>query len=304
MEIIPINPHGFCKGVFKAIRLAKQTALDNPGTRITILGQIVHNRFVVEALKQYGIVTLDDPKASRLALLEQITDGIVIFTAHGVSKAVKEEAARRNLIVMDATCEDVLSTQELIESAVTANQTIFYIGKSRHPEANAITESYPQVHLIEHIEDIPLISNQSEIFVTNQTTMSKNDIEHIIDAIIKQYPQASVAREICSATRLRQEAIEKIKNADAMLVVGDSNSNNTRMLERIAIEHGIQQVQRIESIEELDTSFLHKDIRIAVTAGASTPQRITRQVIDYLRSYDFENPAELPKVDIKTLLDE
>lgn len=304
MEVIPINPSGFCKGVFKAIRLAKLTAKENPGVQVTILGQIVHNRFVVEALKQYGIATIDIPKASRLELLDQITDGIVIFTAHGVSKAVKEEAIRRKLTFMDATCEDVLSTQELIESALLANQTIFYIGKSHHPEANAIMETYPQIYLIEKIQDIPQVPNQSEIFVTNQTTMSKNDIEHIIDAIIKQYPEASVAREICAATRLRQEAVEKIKNADAMIVVGDPKSNNTMMLAKIAQEHGLKLVYRIESIEELDTSFLEENMRIAVTAGASTPKKITQQVIDYLRDYDFKHPAQLPKVNIDTLLDE
>lgn len=304
MEIIPVNPRGFCKGVFKAIRLATQAAKDNPGIQITILGQIVHNRYVVEALHQAGIKTLDDPKASRLELLNKISDGIVIFTAHGVSNAVRQEAGRRNLTVMDATCEDVLSTQQLVESASLANQTIFYIGKSKHPEANSITESYPHVFLIEKIQDIPQISTDSDIFVTNQTTMSKNDIEHIIDAIIKQYPQASIAREICAATRLRQEAIEKISNADAMIVVGDPKSNNTLMLEKIALEQGIKHVYRIESIEDLDTSFLSKDLRIAVTAGASTPQKLTQQIIDYLRSYDFDHPAELPKVNIHTLLDE
>jgi 4-hydroxy-3-methylbut-2-en-1-yl diphosphate reductase len=304
MEIIPVNPRGFCKGVFKAIRLAKQTAKENPGVQVTILGNIVHNRFVVEALKEAKIMTLDDPNASRLELLNQITDGIVIFTAHGVSNAVRQEAKRRKLTIMDATCEDVLSTQQLVESASLANQTIFYIGKSRHPEANAIIESYPQVYLIEKIQDIPQLKVDSDIFVTNQTTMSKNDIEHIIDAIIKQYPHATIAREICAATRLRQEAIEKIKDADAMIVVGDPTSNNTRMLEKIAIEHGLKHVYRIESVEQLDTSFLNRDIRIAVTAGASTPQKLTQQVIDYLRSYDFDHPADLPKVNIATLLDE
>ena len=303
MEIIPIAPRGFCKGVYQAVRLAKHTAKANPGVQVTILGQIVHNRYVVEALNQYGIITLDDPKASRLELLSQITDGIVIFTAHGISKAVKEEAARRNLTVLDATCEDVVSTQNLIESAWIAKQTIFYIGKSNHPEANAVLESYPHVHLVESIEDIPKVGHDSEIFVTNQTTMSKNDIEHIIDAIIKQYPKASISREICAATRLRQQAIEKIE-ADALIVVGDPKSNNTRMLAKIALEHGIKQVFRIESIEELDTSFLNKDIRIAVTAGASTPSKLTQQVIDYLKTYDFDHPAELPKVNLLTLLEE
>jgi 4-hydroxy-3-methylbut-2-en-1-yl diphosphate reductase len=304
MEVIPIAPRGFCKGVYQAIRLAKQTALDHPGVKITVLGQIVHNRFVVEALKKYGIQTLDDPKASKLELLDQVEDGIVIFTAHGISKFVKEEAAKRKLIIKDATCEDVLSTQALIESARLANQTIFYIGKSGHPEANAIIESFQQVYLIEKINDIPQLSDQPEIFVTNQTTQSKNDIEHIIDAIIKQYPQAVIAREICAATRYRQEAIEKIRWVDSLIVVGDPRSNNTRMLAKIAHQHGVSDVIQIESIEQLDTSRLFKGMRIAVTAGASTPHKLTQQVIDYLNDYDFDYPADLPKVDIDTLLDE
>jgi 4-hydroxy-3-methylbut-2-enyl diphosphate reductase len=304
MEVIPIAPRGFCKGVYNAIRLAKQTAIANPDKQITILGQIVHNRYIVEALEKFKIKTLDDPKASRMELLNQVTEGIVIFTAHGISNNVREEAIRRNLTVLDTTCEDVLSTRDLIESAITMMQTVFYIGKSAHPEANAILESYPSVYLIEKISDIPSLNNHSEIFVTNQTTMSKNDIEHIIEAIIKQYPQATIAREICGATRLRQEAIEKIKNVDALIVVGDPKSNNTQMLAKIALEHHIEHVYRIESIEQLDTSLLKKDMRIAVTAGASTPSKLTQQIIDYLNIYDFENPAELPKVDIFTLLDE
>ena len=304
MEVIPIAPRGFCKGVYNAIRLAKQTAIANPGVQITILGQIVHNRYIVQALEKFGIKTLNIPNASRLELLDKVTEGIVIFTAHGISNAVRNEAIRRNLTILDTTCEDVLSTQVLIESATVMNQTVFYIGKSNHPEANAVLENYPDVCLIERISDIPTLNDHSEIFVTNQTTMSKNDIEHIIEAIIKQYPQATIAREICGATRLRQEAIERIKNVDALIVVGDPNSNNTQMLAKIALEHHIEQVYRIESIEQLDTSVLKKEMRIAVTAGASTPAKLTQQIIDYLNVYDFEQPAKLPKVDIFTLLDE
>jgi 4-hydroxy-3-methylbut-2-enyl diphosphate reductase len=304
MEVIPIAPRGFCKGVYNAIRLAKQTAIENPGVQITILGQIVHNRFVVEALRKYGIKTLDDPKASRLELLDQVTEGIVIFTAHGISKSVKEEAIKRKLTVLDATCVDVLSTQALIESASLAHQTVFYIGKSGHPEANSVLENTSGVYLIEKIQDIPTLDLHTEIFVTNQTTMSKNDIEHIIDAIIKQYPQALIAREVCAATRLRQEAIEKMKMVDTLIVVGDPNSNNTMMLAKIAVEQNIKQVLRLESIEELDTSVLRNDMKIAVTAGASTPHKLTQQIIEYLRTYDFDNPSSLPKVDINTLLDE
>lgn len=304
MEVIPIAPRGFCKGVYNAIRLAKQTAIANPGVRITVLGQIVHNRYIVQALEKFGINTLDDPKATRMELLNKVTEGIVIFTAHGISNNVREEANRRNLTVLDTTCEDVLSTQDLIESAITSKQTVFYIGKSAHPEANAVLESYPSVCLIEEISDIPSLNDHSEIFVTNQTTMSKNDIEHIIEAIIKQYPQATIAREICGATRLRQEAIEKIKQVDALIVVGDPKSNNTQMLAKIAREHHIEQVYRIESVEQLDTSVLRKEMKIGVTAGASTPHKITQQIIDYLNVYDFEQPAILPKVDILSLLDE
>jgi 4-hydroxy-3-methylbut-2-enyl diphosphate reductase len=304
MEVITIAPRGFCKGVFLAIRLAKQTAIANPGTQVTILGQIVHNRYVVEALRKYGIVTLDDPKATRLELLDRVTEGIVIFTAHGISKKVKEEALRRNLVVMDATCTDVLSTHKLIQSAQLEKQTVFYIGKSGHPEAVAVLDSYPYIHLIEKIQDIPTLDTTCDIFVTNQTTVSKNDIEHIIDAIIKQYPHAIIAREVCSATRLRQDAVEKIKVVDMLIVVGDPMSNNTSMLAKIAVEHGIKQVIRLESIEQLDTSILNKNMRIAITAGASTPSKITQQIIDYLTTYDFDRPAQLPNIDINTLLDE
>lgn len=304
MEVIPIAPRGFCKGVYQAIRLAKKTAQENPGVKVTILGQLVHNRYVRDALFAMGIHTADDPKVSRLELLDTIDEGIVIFTAHGVSAKIREEAARRNLLIADATCQDVLNTQSLIESAHAINQTIFYIGKAGHPESQAVIESFTNIFLIESAQDIPTLNEDKEIFVTNQTTMSKNDIEHIINEILKQYPNAQIANEICSATRLRQQAIEKIKQADALIVVGDPQSNNTLMLAKIAEQHGIKTVCRIESVEELDTSILKEDMRVAVTAGASTPAKLTQQVIDYLKAYDFQDPAELPKVDVSVILDE
>ena len=304
MEVIQIAPRGFCKGVYQAIRLAKKTAQENPGVKVTILGQLVHNRYVRDALFAMGIHTADDPKVSRLELLDTIDEGIVIFTAHGVSAKIREEAARRNLLIADATCQDVLNTQSLIESAHAINQTIFYIGKSGHPESQAVIESFTNIFLIESAQDIPTLNENKEIFVTNQTTMSKNDIEHIINEILKQYPNAQIANEICSATRLRQQAIEKIKQADALIVIGDPQSNNTLMLAKIAEQHGIKTVCRIESVEELDTSILKEDMRVAVTAGASTPAKLTQQVIDYLKAYDFQDPAELPKVDVSVILDE
>lgn len=304
MEVIPIAPRGFCKGVFNAIRLAKKTALENPQVKITVLGQLVHNRYVSEALKLLNIDTLNEPHASRTELLSKIKDGIVIFTAHGVSSSIREEALRRNLKIVDATCDDVWNTHALIKSAQNEGQTLFYIGKAGHPETQGIMDSFSEIYLIERTEDVPDIGKHHKIFVTNQTTMSKNDIEHIIHAIIKQYPQAHIANEICAATRLRQQAVERIPDADVLIVVGDPRSNNTQMLAKIATQHGIANVHRIESIEQLDTALLKKNMRIAVTSGASTPAKLTRQVIDYLNDYDFDHPAPLPRVDITTLLDE
>lgn len=303
MEIIPLRPRGFCKGVVRALQLAKQARIDHPDTPITILGSIVHNRFVVDALKYYNINTLENRSRSRLELLDDIQDGIVIFSAHGVSTLIKQRAQELNLKTLDATCEDVSSTFELVKQHLDLGKEVIYVGKANHPESLGIIESFPDVHFVTKIEDVERLQlNSKDPFVSNQTTLSTLQIEDIFDAIVKRYPLADITNEICAATRFRQLAILESQNLDALVVVGDPHSNNTQMLASIGRDCKISEVITIESIEDLPIDVFKEHWRVGITSGASTPTYLTNQIIDYLMQVDLSNPAAFPEVELSKIL--
>lgn len=296
--IIEVKPQGYCGGVLKAISIAKETRKKYPSEKITVLGNLVHNHYVKQALQYLEIETVDNAKKSRLELLEEVREGVVIFTAHGVSQVVKDTAAKKGLICVDASCPFVLQTQKVVRNKLAEGFEIFYIGKNRHPEAESIYSTSEKVHLIEKMESIPL-GIQSKVFVTNQTTMSIMDIQNIFNQIKRIYPEAVFHDEICNATRVRQQAILdlKDKNIDALIVVGDPTSNNSRKLAEIGKLAQIPFVQSVESIDYLDTNdFLDKET-IAVTSGASTPTYLTKQIIDYLK-----DPSNKQKIRIEDIL--
>ena len=286
MEIINVIPRGFCKGVVRAIEIAKQTALQYPNDKITILGELVHNRFVVESLDEAGITTIEDRTLSRMELLERIESGVVIFTAHGIGDDVVARAKEKGLITVNAACEDVVHTQQLIKSYLDLNFEVLYIGQLHHPESQAVLSIDPQhIHLIQTLNDLPKrLIDERRLFVTNQTTMSQYDIKNIMDVLVKRYPEAVVSDEICNATRMRQEAIMRLEDVDCLLVVGDVRSNNTAMLAKIGQAHGIADVYRIESAKDLPLDQLANVRRIAVTAGASTPYFLIKQVLEALET--------------------
>lgn len=291
MEVIKITPRGYCHGVVDAIQIAKQVARD-PGVPrpIYILGQIVHNHHVVEEMSQLGIVTLDGE--SRLALLEQIEPpATVIFTAHGVSPQVRIRAKEKGLNVVDATCPDVTRTHDLIRELVNQGYEIFYIGKRNHPEPEGALGVAPgKVHLVETMDDLDRIRPQtSKLAVTNQTTMSIWDTQHLMNAIQERYPQVQVYNEICLATQLRQEAVAKqAPEADLVLVVGDSRSNNSKRLVQVAREIAGREAYLVDSVADVRPEWLRGKRKVAVTSGASTPTSITREVIRYLQDLNLE----------------
>ncbi len=301
MEVISIVPRSYCKGVVSAIKMAKNIRQKHPNESITILGPLVHNRFVIEALALLNINTLIYTQKSKLEMLELIKDGVVMFTAHGVSEQVKQAAQAKGLVCYDATCEDVFATQTLINQAILDHKTVLYIGKLNHPESMAVIENDPIVILITNVNDIPN-SIDGPILVTNQTTLSMLDIKPIFDAILARFPHAEIAQEVCDATIKRQEAVIKTPEVDGIIVVGDPLSNNTRMLAKIAKETHQGWVLLIESVEDLDINHLKNSQKIAITAGASTPPAIVSQIIDYCQIFDPDNPQPLPKVDIHSLL--
>lgn len=276
-----VKVQGCCGGVRKAIATARQTKKENPRERVTVLGELVHNRYVIQDLARSGIGTAEARGASRLELLEGIPDGIVIFTAHGVNDAVRQKAASRGLRTVDASCPFVLSTQAIVKEKIAEGYTVFYIGKSGHPEAEAVYTNSPNVWLVDSVDAIPG-DIREPVFVTNQTTMSILDIQHLFSEIRRRYPDAEFHDEICSATRLRQEAVLNLRDIDVLLVIGDPLSNNTRQLEAVGKRAGIPLVIRAESVQDLDVDAIPAGSRIAVTSGASTPGRLVDEVLELL----------------------
>ena len=295
-NIITVKPQGYCGGVLKAIETAKKTRDTYPDKKITILGNLVHNQYVKKALQAYHIDTIEDKTKTRYELLDEIKDGIVIFTAHGVSPKVYEKAKEKGLILVDASCPFVLQTQKIVKQYLDQDYSIFYIGKNKHPEAESIYTMSDRVYLIEPKKDIPMIQT-NKIFVTNQTTMSIYDIQDVFEQIKDKYPQAIFHDEICNATRVRQQAILDLKDVDCLIVVGDPTSNNSQKLVDIAKKANIPNVFSIQTVEDIDKKDFEQYQTIAITSGASTPTYLTNQVRDYLT-----NPIEKPKIRIQEIL--
>ncbi|HEU4964352.1 MAG TPA: 4-hydroxy-3-methylbut-2-enyl diphosphate reductase [Bacilli bacterium] len=309
MEVIKISPRGYCYGVVDAMVLAQQAAKDLDLPRpIHILGMIVHNKHVVEAFDQQGIITLEAKAEDRMALLDQIDAGTVIFTAHGVSPAVREKARAKGLTVVDATCPDVTKTHDLIREKTAQGYEIVYVGKKGHPEPEGAVGVAPdKVHLVEKESDVEALHiTTDKILVTNQTTMSQWDTKHLMNCVLKKYPHVEIHNEICLATQLRQEAVaEQAKQADLTIVVGDPASNNSNRLAQVSQEIAGTTAYRISDVTELELSWLQGVNKVAVTSGASTPTQITKEVIDFLEQYDPQDEAtwqRLRKVPLEKLL--
>ena len=301
MEIISVVPKGYCQGVVRAIQLAKETAQQYPNKKITILGMLVHNQYVVDACKEIGIDYVEDTKKSRLELLDEIHEGVVIFTAHGVSDTVKEKALQKGLICIDASCKDVVKTHDIVKNHAQIGDVI-YIGKKGHPESEATIQMANNVYLITNENDIDALPNLHNVLVTNQTTLSIIDIQRIIEKIKVRFPNAIIQDEICNATRIRQEAVLNLKDIDCLIVVGDTKSNNTKQLLEIAKNQGIPDTYLIDTVLSLKEEMVKNKNRIAVTSGSSTPNSITSQVIQFLEEYANSGKWNLPDSVTITLL--
>ena len=301
MEIISVIPRGYCQGVVRAIMTAKRTVEQYPDQPVTMLGMIVHNRFVVEECRKMGIRFVEDPKKSRLELLDEIDEGVVIFTAHGVSDAVRAKAEEKGLTVVDATCPDVISTHTIVRDH-SKHGDVIYIGKQNHPESEGTVGLSPRVHLITKKEDIDTLGELHDILITNQTTLSLIDTQEIIEACLQRWPDAAVAREICNATRIRQEAVMNLQDTDLLIVVGDPRSNNSNQLRQIGLKAGIPETCLIESVLDLNEDMIRNKNRIAVTSGSSTPNSLTRQVISFLEEYAAGGKFSLPEEVISSVL--
>lgn len=293
MEVIKISPRGYCYGVVDALKIARQAAKDPELPRpIYIIGQIIHNRHAIDELTDMGVITLDGP--NREVIIEQVREGTVIFTAHGVSPQVKHLAAERGLRCIDATCPDVTVTHDLVKKLVAEGYYILYIGKKGHPEPEGVMGEIPgHGSLIETEPDVDALTltpeQEQKIAVSTQTTLSKWDTQRVIQYIKARYPHAQVHIDICAATQTRQEAVaEQARGADLTIVVGDPRSNNTNRLVQVSEELAGVPAKRIDDLSQLQTEWLKGKKRVAVTAGASTPSQLTREVIRFLEQYQPE----------------
>jgi len=250
---------------------------------------------VVEEMDRLGVITLDGE--DRLALLERVEQGTVVFTAHGVSPAVKVRAREKGLHVVDATCPDVTKTHNLIAELVRQGYEVIYIGKKGHPEPEGAVGVAPgKVHLIEKEADLAELafSPGQKLAVTNQTTLSQWDIQALVQKVQERFPGVVVYNEICLATQQRQEAVARMApEADLVIVVGDARSNNSNRLVQVAKEVAGRDAYLVGTAADLRPEWLRGRKKVAVTSGASTPTQITREVIEWLERYsEDENEGD------------
>ena len=289
MEIQKVIPSGFCKGVVNAINIARKTRKDNPGRDIYVLGMLVHNDHVTRELEKDGIITLDDSVKTKSELLDDIDEGIVIFTAHGISDEIKNKAMDKGLECVDATCTDVLKTQNIIREHIDEGYDVLYFGKNNHPEAQAILAISDRIHLLTSEKDIESLDlDNPKLFLTNQTTMSFLQLKDLIERVRKKYPDVIVQEEICNATSARQMAIHELTDCDLLYVVGDRKSNNSNMLVETALKHGIKKALLIQSYTDIDDDDLAGVNKVCVSAGASTPPGLIDEVMNYLSAKTSE----------------
>lgn len=303
MQVKAITPRGYCKGVVRAIEIAKNA--QNEQQPIYILGMIVHNQYIVDALKERDIQTIDIPGQTRLELLDQIQHGTVIVTAHGASDQVFEKAKNKGLNVIDASCLDVIKTHDLIKKKLNEGYDILYIGKKGHPEAEgAISIDEKRVHLITSKNDIQMMDPNKHYVMTNQTTMSLYDVYDLCEYAKTILPHVTIEKETCTATKIRQEAIKNMEeDIDIVFIVGDPHSNNTQKLASIASEK--KEVHMIESLDDLNINWLKGKKKAAVSSGASTPTYLTNQVIEFLHQFNENDPQTFFKqpIDLTKILD-
>ena len=286
MEVLKITPRGYCHGVVDAFRIAKRVREETQGP-VHMLGMLVHNTHATDDLQQQGIALVDQP--DRLAGLEHIKEGTVIFTAHGVSPQVKQRAVDLGLTPVDATCSDVVRTHELVADLARKGYEVVYIGRKGHPEPEGVIGEAPgKVHLVQDPEDIDALELKGDrVAVTCQTTLSVWDTEDLIGRVKTRYPNAEVHNEICRATQERQEAaVEAAQQVDLVIVVGSPRSSNSLRLVEVVKKLGKKPAYLVDQLDDLDPSWFRGAKKVGVTSGASTPSQLTRRVIEHIEAME------------------
>lgn len=294
MQITLANPRGFCAGVDRAIEIVNR-ALDVFEPPIYVRHEVVHNKFVVEGLRERGAVFVEE--------LDQVPDGaIVIFSAHGVSQAVRDEAERRGLRVFDATCPLVTKVHLEVARYSRDGEECILIGHAGHPEVEGTMGQYDArnggaIYLVEDEEDVAnlQVRNPQALAYVTQTTLSMDDTARVIDALRGKFPaiQGPRKNDICYATQNRQDAVKQLANdCDVLLVVGSPNSSNSNRLRELAERMGTP-AYLIDGAEDLERGWFDGRSRIGITAGASAPEVLVQGVIARLREWGADRVVEL-----------
>lgn len=301
MEVILAKPRGFCAGVVRAVEIV-ETALELYGTPVYVLHEIVHNHHVVKDLQARGAIFTES-----LSSLDK--DAVVVFSAHGVSSAVVDEARRKGLIIIDATCPLVSKVHLEVARYARAGREVILIGHAGHPEVNGTLGQYQSgnggaIYLVETVEDAEQLEviNPAHIAVVTQTTLSVDDTARIIEELRRRFPTIIEPHkdDICYATQNRQNSVrEMVKDIDVLLVVGASNSSNSNRLREVGEQMGVASYL-VQDADEIDADWFKFSRCIGVTAGASAPEVLVRGVISKLRSLGVMRVTELDAQDENT----
>ncbi|MBL8522896.1 MAG: 4-hydroxy-3-methylbut-2-enyl diphosphate reductase [Betaproteobacteria bacterium] len=289
-EVLLANPRGFCAGVDRAIEIVER-ALKLHGAPIYVRHEIVHNKFVVDDLRAKGAVFIEDLSAVPVG-------ATLVFSAHGVSKAVRQEAAKRGFHVFDATCPLVKKVHIEVMKRRNEGYEIIMIGHDGHPEVEGtMGQSEQGMHLVETVEDVEKldIAADTKLTYVSQTTLSVDDCQKVIDALKRKYPGIVGPKQddICYATQNRQDAVKFMApQVEVVIVVGSRTSSNTNRLRELAVLLGCETYQ-VDSADELQAEWVSGKHRIGVTSGASAPEVLVRDVITKLKSLGAPSVREL-----------
>ena len=287
MEVVLANPRGFCAGVDRAIEIVER-ALDIFGAPIYVRHEVVHNKFVVDGLRERGAVFVDE--------LSEVPDGnTVIFSAHGVSQTVRQEAASRDLRVFDATCPLVTKVHLEVSRHCKAGDEVILIGHKGHPEVEGTMGQYQcenpgtGIYLVETPDDVAKLNvkDKTKLSFVTQTTLSMDDTQAVIDALRKHFPEIKGPKkdDICYATQNRQDAVKRLSNdCEVVLVVGSPNSSNSNRLREIAEKEG-RKGYLIDGPEDMKQDWFDGVTKVGVTAGASAPEILVESVIYQLEGW-------------------
>lgn len=297
-EILLAQPRGFCAGVDRAIEIVER-ALAQFGAPIYVRHEIVHNAYVVSDLRNKGAIFIEE--------LEDVPDGnTVIFSAHGVSKAVQKEARSRGLTVFDATCPLVTKVHMEVAKMRREEREIIMIGHAGHPEVEGtMGQTETGMHLVETVEDVGnlQVANPELLAYVSQTTLSVDDTADIISALKARFPEIAEPKkgDICYATTNRQEAVKFMApQVDVVIVVGSPNSSNSNRLREVAEKKGTT-AYMIDNASLIDPAWLEGKRRVGVTAGASAPEVLVQAVIDQLKTFGVNNVRLLEGVEEKVV---